>query len=226
MSLQRSSLTWPRAASSKLRAEPQKFGESHCGFGRLVTLLEMLGKKLGAGGGTPSGCGPPSPSSRPRAERRGSDPDGGFRTAAWATARDKCFNPTFAAQPARARAEKPAVFIRLQQHDYFVGYYLILRYAVFLPGAGCVKANRSDFRANINSPVNPLLIRCYSAVIPLLIPLLFRCYFHCQGRQFIPQIPEPANVFETEFRKKRLHRNFFSCEQRNLGFQQAGIHPR
>jgi hypothetical protein len=43
----------------------------------------------------------------------------------------------------------------------------------------------------------PLLFGCYSAVNSAVIPLLFRC----RRRQFIPQIPETANVFETIFAK-------------------------
>ena len=86
------------------------------------------------------------------------------RPPTWATARNNCFNPTFAAKPARARAGKPTAFIRVQKHNFLVDYYLIHRYVVFArrrmrPG------ERIGFPANI-----------YSAVIPLLIPLLFRCY--------------------------------------------------
>jgi hypothetical protein len=43
----------------------------------------------------------------------------------------------------------------------------------------------------------PLLFGCYSAVNSAVIPLLFRC----RRRQFILQIPETANVFETIFAK-------------------------
>jgi hypothetical protein len=61
----------------------------------------------------------------------------------------------------------------------------------------------------------PLLFGCYSAVIPLLVPLLFRCYFHCQRMQFIPQIHETANVFETIVVKNRSI-GFFPPDNRGI----------
>ena len=81
-----------------------------------------------------------------------------------ATARNKCFNPTFAAQPARPVRRSQPCLIRLQRHDCFVDYYYFFTDYSVLPGPARAGASCSDFPANINS---------YPLVIPLLIPLLF-----------------------------------------------------
>src|SRR5271156_6307034 len=73
------------------------------------------------------------------------------------------------------------------------------------------RASEADFARNslresipLHLDLIPLLFPCYSAVIPLLVPLLFRC----RRRQFIPQIHETANVFETIAAKKTAASDF------------------
>src|SRR5271168_299312 len=100
------------------------------------------------------------------------------RTLPKATARNKCFNPTFAAQPSGA-AERVH---RLPQHNSIVDYFVIRCEKAPLPMSDA--SGRADRHFARNSPVPgiPLLrdlFACYSAVIspviPLLIPLLFGC---------------------------------------------------
>ena len=63
-----------------------------------------------------------------------------------------------------ARPEQPRRVHRLLQHDPVVDYFIILRDGEFFDAVGCVGVSGSDFARNF-----------LRELIPLLIPLLFRC---------------------------------------------------